>query len=43
MRPTQSLIIGTDKDADGALYVCDLNGKIIPDVPVLFVGRYRRD
>ena len=24
-------MIGTDKDADGALYVFDLNGKIIPD------------
>lgn len=29
--PTQSLIIGTDKDRDGALYVFDLNGKIQPD------------
>ena len=28
---SQSLIIGTDKDADGALYVFDLNGKIIPE------------
>lgn len=27
--PSQSLIIGTDKDADGALYVFDLKGKII--------------
>ena len=26
--PSQSLIIGTDKDPDGALYVFDLNGKI---------------
>ncbi|MEE1946993.1 phytase [Pedobacter sp. KR3-3] len=29
--PSQSLIIGTDKDADGALYVFDLKGKIIAD------------
>lgn len=29
--PAQSLIIGTDKDKDGALYVYDLNGKIQPD------------
>jgi 3-phytase len=28
---SQSLIIGTDKDADGALYVFDLNGKILPN------------
>jgi len=27
--PAKSLVIGTDKDADGALYVFDLNGKII--------------
>lgn len=29
--PAKSLIIGTDKDVDGALYVFDLNGKIIQD------------
>jgi 3-phytase len=29
--PAKSLIIGTDKDADGALYVYDLNGKIVSD------------
>lgn len=29
--PSQSLIIGTDKDIDGALYVFDLKGKIIAD------------
>ena len=29
--PSKSLIIGTDKDIDGALYVFDLNGKIIAD------------
>lgn len=29
--PTKSLVIGTDKDADGALYVFDLNGKIVKD------------
>jgi 3-phytase len=28
--PAQSLIIGTDKDDDGGLYVFDLNGKMIP-------------
>jgi 3-phytase len=29
--PAASLVIGTDKDADGALYVYDLAGKIQPD------------
>jgi 3-phytase len=29
--PAKSLIIGTDKDIDGALYVFDLEGKIIAD------------
>lgn len=29
--PSKSLIIGTDKNVDGALYVYDLNGKIIED------------
>jgi len=29
--PAKSLIIGTDKDIDGGLYVFDLNGKIQPD------------
>ncbi|SEL90237.1 phytase [Parapedobacter koreensis] len=29
--PAQSLIIGTDKDEDGGLYVYDLKGKIIPE------------
>jgi len=29
--PSQSLIIGTDKDSLGALYVYDLNGRIIRD------------
>jgi 3-phytase len=32
--PSKSLIIGTDKDSDGALYVFDLNGKIIEDKTV---------
>jgi 3-phytase len=32
--PTKSLIIGTDKNSDGALYVFDLNGKIIPEKTV---------
>lgn len=29
--PARSLVIGTDKDADGALYVFDLQGKIIQE------------
>jgi len=29
--PAKSLVIGTDKDADGALYVYNLQGKIVPD------------
>ena len=29
--PEQSLILGTDKDRDGALYVYDLNGNILED------------
>lgn len=29
--PSKSIVIGTDKDADGALYVFDLQGKIIQD------------
>ncbi|MGY3215239.1 phytase [Mucilaginibacter sp. HD30] len=29
--PAKSLVIGTDKDEDGALYVFDLNGKIVQD------------
>lgn len=33
--PAQSLVIGTDKDADGALYVFDLDGKIVRTVPGL--------
>ncbi|MBS7564949.1 phytase [Mucilaginibacter sp. Bleaf8] len=28
--PAQSLVIGTDKNAEGGLYVFDLNGKIVP-------------
>jgi 3-phytase len=32
--PSQSLIIGTDKDENGALYVYDLQGKIIKDKTV---------
>lgn len=32
--PAQSLIIGTDKDENGALYVFDLKGKIIKDKTV---------
>jgi len=29
--PSQSLILGTDKDVDGGLYVFDLKGKIVKD------------
>ena len=29
--PAQSLIVGTDKSEDGALYVFDLNGKVVAD------------
>jgi 3-phytase len=32
--PSRSLIIGTDKDSDGALFVFDLEGRIIPDKTV---------
>ncbi|ERM84181.1 hypothetical protein P872_15470 [Rhodonellum psychrophilum GCM71 = DSM 17998] len=32
--PSRSLIIGTDKDADGALYVFDLEGKIIDSLVI---------
>ena len=32
--PNQSLIIGTDKDINGALYIYDLDGKIIHDKTV---------
>ncbi len=32
--PGQSLVIGTDKEADGGLYVFDLQGKIIPEKTV---------
>jgi 3-phytase len=32
--PSKSLIIGTDKDSDGALYVFDLNGKVIEEKTV---------
>ncbi len=32
--PSKSLIIGTDKDADGALYVFDLDGKTIDSLVV---------
>jgi 3-phytase len=31
MDSSKSLILGTDKDADGALFVFDLQGKIIPE------------
>jgi 3-phytase len=37
--PAQSLILGTDKDSLGALYVYDLNGKIIEDKVVYGLQR----
>ncbi|WP_338868333.1 phytase [Spirosoma sp. SC4-14] len=37
--PTKSLIIGTDKDTDGALYVFDLQGKVISDKVVRPLNR----
>lgn len=32
--PSQSLVLGTDKNEDGALYVYDLNGRILEDKTV---------
>src|SRR5690606_21453517 len=29
--PAESLVLGTDKDEDGALYVYDLKGKVLED------------
>lgn len=37
--PAQSLVIGTDKDVDGALYVFDLQGRIVPDKVVRGIVR----
>ena len=37
--PAQSLIIGTDKDENGGLYVFDLNGKIILEKSVLNLSK----
>ena len=37
--PSQSLIIGTDKEADGGLYVFDLQGNMIPEKNVLGLQR----
>ena len=37
--PAQSLIIGTDKDSDGGLYVFDLNGKNLKEKNVLGLKR----
>ncbi|MBE7177376.1 MAG: phytase [Mucilaginibacter polytrichastri] len=33
--PAKSLVIGTDKDSNGGLYLFDLNGKIVAKTPVL--------
>jgi 3-phytase len=37
--PAASLVLGTDKDADGALYVFDLNGHIVHDKVVRGLSR----
>nr|WKN40379.1 phytase [Tunicatimonas sp. TK19036] len=37
--PARSLIIGTDKEVDGGLYVFDLQGKMIPEKNVLGLQR----
>ena len=37
--PSKSLILGTDKDDDGAIYVFDLNGKIIEEKTVRNIVR----
>jgi 3-phytase len=37
--PAQSLVIGTDKDSLGGLYVFDLDGKILRDKSVTGLGR----
>lgn len=37
--PSQSLIIGTDKDEDGALYVFNLEGKVIEEKTVRNINR----
>lgn len=37
--PTKSLIIGTDKDSAGGLYVFDLKGKMIPEKTVKGIQR----
>src|SRR5687767_12222997 len=37
--PAQSLVLGTDKDADGALYVFGLDGRIRHDLTVRGLSR----
>lgn len=37
--PAKSLVVGTDKDVDGALYVFDLDGKVIEEKTVRNVKR----
>jgi 3-phytase len=37
--PAESMIIGTDKDVDGAIYAFDLQGKIIPERTVTGLKR----
>jgi 3-phytase len=39
VKPSNSLIIGTDKDENGGLYAFDLNGKILPDRTVFELKR----
>lgn len=37
--PAQSLVVGTDKDVDGALYVFDLQGRVVQDKVVRGIVR----
>jgi 3-phytase len=37
--PSKSLVIGTDKNTDGALYVFDLDGKIVADKVIRGLNR----
>src|SRR5690606_26580567 len=37
--PARSLIVGTDKDVDGALYVFDLQGRVVGDKVVRGIVR----
>lgn len=37
--PAKSLVVGTDKETDGALYVFDLKGKVVPEKTVRGLAR----